>query len=134
MITLVKWIFVHLVVDFLFQSSKMVAHKRRLKARSWLLYIHCLLQGALVYLLAPSWDLWQVAAIVTVSHFIIDLWKIYQKNNIVIQPGDIIYVEPIRRPFAEGVREYGPIMSMITSIGTLVVVIISLTRDLSDSN
>jgi polysaccharide biosynthesis/export protein len=57
----------------------------------------------------------------------------YQKNNIVIQSGDIIYVEPIRRPFAEGVREYGPIISMITSIGTLVVVIITLT-DSSDSS
>src|SRR5688572_28569041 len=83
MITLVKWIFVHLVVDFLVQSSGMVAHKRRLKARSWFLYIHCLLQGALVYLLAPSWDLWQVGVVVVVSHFIIDLGKIYQKNNIV---------------------------------------------------
>lgn len=83
MITLVKWIFVHLVVDFLVQSSGMVAHKRRLKARSWFLYIHCLLQGALVYLLAPSWHLWQIGLIVAVSHFIIDLWKIYQKNNIV---------------------------------------------------
>src|SRR5687767_1080595 len=83
MITLVKLIFVHLVVDFLMQSSSMVAHKRRLKARSWVLYLHCLLQGALVYLLAPGWHLWQVGAAVVVSHFIIDLWKIYQKNNIV---------------------------------------------------
>jgi hypothetical protein len=83
MITLVKWIFVHLVVDFLAQSSGMVAQKRRLKARSWFLYLHCLLQGALVYLLAPSWNLWQVGVLVMVTHFIIDLWKIYQKNNIV---------------------------------------------------
>jgi polysaccharide biosynthesis/export protein len=56
----------------------------------------------------------------------------YQKNNIIIQSGDIIYVEPIRRPLVEGVREYGPIISMITSIGTLVVVIITLTGS-SDS-
>jgi polysaccharide biosynthesis/export protein len=51
----------------------------------------------------------------------------YQKNNIVIQSGDIVYIEPIRRPFAESFREYGPVISMITSIGTLVVVIITLT-------
>jgi polysaccharide biosynthesis/export protein len=57
----------------------------------------------------------------------------YQKNNIVIQSGDIVYVEPIRRPFAESFREYGPIISVITSIGTLVVVIITL-NDSSDSS
>ena len=53
----------------------------------------------------------------------------YQKNNIVIQSGDIIYVEPIRRPFSEGFREYAPVISMITSTTALVVVIISQFRD-----
>ncbi len=83
MITLVKWIFVHFVVDFLAQTGRMVAHKRRLKARSWILYVHCLLQGGLVYLLSPNWNLWQIPLIVVVTHFIIDLWKLYQKDNIV---------------------------------------------------
>ena len=47
----------------------------------------------------------------------------YQKYNIIMQPGDVVYVEPIRRPFIEGFREYGPIFSIITSVGTLIFVI-----------
>jgi polysaccharide biosynthesis/export protein len=50
----------------------------------------------------------------------------YVKNNIPIQSGDIVYVEPIRRPFTEGVRDYGPILSIITTLTTLIVVIVSL--------
>jgi polysaccharide biosynthesis/export protein len=49
----------------------------------------------------------------------------YVKNNIIINPGDVVYVEPIRKPFTEGVREYGPILSIITTLTTLVVVIIN---------
>jgi polysaccharide biosynthesis/export protein len=60
--------------------------------------------------------------------FIADLstYEGYQKNNIIIQPGDIVYVEPIRRPFSEGLRDYGPVISIITSFTTLIVVIVGL--------
>src|SRR5688572_11545028 len=50
----------------------------------------------------------------------------YVKNNIPIQSGDVVYVEPIRRPFSEGIRDYGPILSIITTLTTLIVVIVSL--------
>lgn len=50
----------------------------------------------------------------------------YVKNNIPIQSGDIVYVEPIRRPFSEGIRDYGPILSIITTLTTLIVVIVTL--------
>jgi polysaccharide export outer membrane protein len=50
----------------------------------------------------------------------------YIKNNISIQPGDVIYVEPIRKPFTEGLRDYGPILSIVTTLTTLVVVIYGL--------
>ena len=49
----------------------------------------------------------------------------YAKNNLVILPGDVVYVEPIRKPFTEGVREYGPILSIVTTLTTLVVVLIN---------
>ncbi len=48
----------------------------------------------------------------------------YRNGDMIIQPGDIIYVEPVRRPFSEGLRDYGPILSLITSIGTLIIVIL----------
>lgn len=57
--------------------------------------------------------------------FIADLttFEGYKKNDILIEPGDIVYVEPIRRPLLEGLRDYGPIMSIVTSLTTLIVVI-----------
>ncbi len=60
--------------------------------------------------------------------FVIDLSTIegYLKNNIIMEPGDIIYVEPIRRPLSEGFRDYGPLVSVVTSLTTLIVVLISL--------
>lgn len=60
--------------------------------------------------------------------FIADLstFEGYIKNNLIIEPGDIIYVEPIRRPFSEGLRDYGPLISIITSLSTLIVIITQL--------
>lgn len=52
----------------------------------------------------------------------------YLTNDIIIMPGDIVYVEPVRRPFSEGLREYGPVISIITSIGTLVIVILQFNK------
>lgn len=59
--------------------------------------------------------------------FIADLSTLegYLQNDIVVMPGDVIYVEPVRRPFSEGIREYGPVVSVITSIGTLIIVILN---------
>jgi Protein of unknown function (DUF3307). len=83
MVTLFQWIFAHLVGDFLLQTQAMVRHKKRLKARSWMLYLHCLLYGLLVYLFLPSWDMWIVPLLVVFTHFIIDLWKLNQSENVV---------------------------------------------------
>ncbi len=62
--------------------------------------------------------------------FLVDFSTIegYINDDLIIQPGDIIYVEPVRRPFSEGLRDYGPLLSMITSIGTLIVVILQLNN------
>ena len=58
--------------------------------------------------------------------FVADLSTIdgYIKNNMIIQPGDVIYIEPIRRPLLEGLRDYGPIISILTTITALVVVLV----------
>jgi len=47
----------------------------------------------------------------------------YKKSNFLIKPGDIIYVEPVRRPFIEGLRDYSPAISIITSLATLIFII-----------
>lgn len=45
-----------------------------------------------------------------------------KKSNMIVQPGDIIYVEPTRRPFAEGSRDLAPALSLVISLATLIVV------------
>jgi polysaccharide export outer membrane protein len=57
--------------------------------------------------------------------FLVDLSTLdgYLKNNMIIQPDDIVYVEPLRRPVSEALREYGPLISIVTSIVTLVIIL-----------
>lgn len=61
---------------------------------------------------------------------LIDLSTIeaYQKNNVVVEPGDIIYVEPVRRPVNEFIRENYSIVGIFSSVISLVAVIISLNN------
>jgi polysaccharide biosynthesis/export protein len=47
----------------------------------------------------------------------------YQQNNLVMQPGDVVYVEPVRRPFIEAIRDYSPAISIVTSLATLIFII-----------
>lgn len=56
---------------------------------------------------------------------ILDLSKTkdVENTNIIMQPNDIIYVEPLRRPFIEAVKDYGPIISLVSSITAIVVII-----------
>lgn len=46
-------------------------------------------------------------------------------GNMTVQPGDIIYIEPIRRPFAEGARDLAPVLSLTLSLATLIVVFLA---------
>ena len=45
------------------------------------------------------------------------------RANLEVQPDDIIYIEPVRRPFTEGLRDIVPVLSIITSILALVIAI-----------
>lgn len=83
MLILCQWIFAHLFADFGLQTSKMILHKKRLKARSWLLYLHSFLHGAAIYLFSPDKTLWLIPAVVIITHFFIDLWKLYRKDNLI---------------------------------------------------
>ncbi|MFN8340502.1 MAG: hypothetical protein U0V64_02445 [Cyclobacteriaceae bacterium] len=47
----------------------------------------------------------------------------YQAGNIAMQSGDVVYVEPIRRPLVEGLRDYTVFFSMFVSLGTLLYLI-----------
>ena len=60
--------------------------------------------------------------------YVVDLstFEGYTKNNMIIEPGDVVYVEPVRRPFFEGLRDYGVLVSLVTSMSTLILVILQL--------
>ncbi len=81
MIVLYQWIFAHLLGDFVFQTKAIVEHKRKYKAASWILYVHCLIHGVLIYLFSPDKSIWLIPVIIIVSHYIIDLWKLHSRNN-----------------------------------------------------
>jgi hypothetical protein len=81
MLVLYQWIFAHLLADFGLQTRKMIQHKKRLKTGSWVLYIHCLLHSAIIFLFTPNKSLWLIPVTVFITHFFIDLWKLYRKDN-----------------------------------------------------
>jgi len=49
--------------------------------------------------------------------------KGFQEGNILVEPGDVVYLEPVRRPFVEGFRDNYIFFSLIISLGTLVIII-----------
>lgn len=56
---------------------------------------------------------------------LIDLSTIegFKSGNMIINPGDIVYIEPIRKPLAEGFRDYGIIFTFILSTATLLTLL-----------
>jgi hypothetical protein len=81
MLILYQWIFAHLLGDFGLQTKKMVEHKKKHKAASWILYVHALLHGGLIYMFSPDKTIWLIPVIVAVTHFFIDLWKLNRKDT-----------------------------------------------------
>jgi len=62
--------------------------------------------------------------------FIIDLSTIegFKAGNMRIEPNDIVYVEPVRRPFIEGLRDYSLIFGAVASLTSLVAIVVTLTQ------
>lgn len=77
MVIFTKLLLAHLIGDFLLQPTRWVVHKEANKILSKYLYIHILLHFVLTMILL--WDLqyWKLALIIAVSHYFIDLTKIY---------------------------------------------------------
>jgi polysaccharide biosynthesis/export protein len=50
----------------------------------------------------------------------------FRAGNMLIEPGDVVYVEPVRRPFTESLKDNFTIVSIVVSLVTLVAVIRTL--------
>jgi hypothetical protein len=78
---LIKLILAHLIGDFILQPTSWVKEKQQKKLASLKLYFHIFIHFGLTWLLL--WDLskWYLAAIIAVSHFLIDSGKLYLQNQ-----------------------------------------------------
>lgn len=47
----------------------------------------------------------------------------YQSGNIIMEPGDLVYVEPVRKPLAEGFRDFSILLTFMVSITTLITLL-----------
>lgn len=80
-IILLQLLLAHIITDFVLQPSRFIRHKRRLKGKSWFLYVHSFLAGFLSLLFLQDTKFWLVAVFIGITHFIIDLWKLYQQKD-----------------------------------------------------
>ncbi len=71
----------HIITDFVIQPAHWIKSKQNYKARSKYLYLHAFLAGLLTYLFLMRLEMWYIGVFVGVTHFFIDLWKLYFKND-----------------------------------------------------
>ncbi len=50
----------------------------------------------------------------------------YLDGNMLMQSGDIVYIEPVRRPFSEALKDYTGIFTILVSLITLITLISTL--------
>ncbi|WP_424493469.1 DUF3307 domain-containing protein [Salinimicrobium sp. GXAS 041] len=81
LLILIQLLLAHILTDFVLQPTSWVEHKRERKATSGYLYVHSIIAGLLTYLLLQKWHLWLVPVVISVSHFLIDWWKLQQKKD-----------------------------------------------------
>nr|WP_314490927.1 DUF3307 domain-containing protein [uncultured Chryseobacterium sp.] len=75
-------ILAHLLGDFILQPNSWVSDKENRKLRSKYLYLHVLIHTVLSLVFLWDLKLWPIAAVVGISHLIIDAAKLYfQKNS-----------------------------------------------------
>ena len=83
---LIPFLLIHILCDFYLQPKRWVDAKKKRIYRSPELYLHSLLHG--IALLIPAialgmnwYSVVSVVAIVAISHFFIDLWKVTSRNG-----------------------------------------------------
>lgn len=82
MILFIKLLLAHLLGDFFLQPGSWVRAKERKKIKAYQLYLHTVIHGLLVMLLVWDLQFWPWAVVLAVSHWLIDVYKIYiQKDH-----------------------------------------------------
>ncbi|WP_288375689.1 DUF3307 domain-containing protein [uncultured Chryseobacterium sp.] len=76
----IKLILAHLLGDFILQPNSWVADKENYKLKSKFLYIHVLIHTILSFIFLWDLQLWWVAVLVGITHFMIDAAKLIYQN------------------------------------------------------
>lgn len=77
----VRLLIAHLLTDFILQPTSWVVDKKAKKGRSLWLLAHVVLTSVMAYLWLWDWSMWWVALVIGITHYIIDLYKIYYWGN-----------------------------------------------------
>ncbi len=77
MILFLKLLLAHMIGDFLLQPKSWVRDKEEKKIASKYLYFHVLLHFVVAMVLLWDIDYWKLVLLITISHYLIDLAKIY---------------------------------------------------------
>jgi len=80
---LLKTLIAHVLGDFVLQSDHWIKDKQLKKGKSKFLYLHIAIHAALLLLLLQfNTAFWLAFLIIPISHYVIDLIKIYLENKI----------------------------------------------------
>lgn len=82
LLILLRLLTAHVIGDFVVQPKSWVTGRFDQKERSPALYYHSLLTGILTWLFLGDWFHWQLPLFIMVTHYLIDLWKTYQRDDL----------------------------------------------------
>lgn len=83
LLILLQLLLAHILTDFVMQPTRWIIDKRIKKTRSIYLYIHVVIAGLLTWIFLQNLNLWYIALFITVTHYLIDLWKLNKdKDNL----------------------------------------------------
>lgn len=77
----IQLLLAHLLTDFVLQPNSWIRHKRKYRAKSYFLVIHALLAGILSLVFLQKLEWWYAALFISVTHYLIDVWKLQQKKD-----------------------------------------------------
>ncbi|MFT6940916.1 MAG: polysaccharide export outer membrane protein, partial [Cyclobacteriaceae bacterium] len=63
--------------------------------------------------------------------FLVDLSTVQgmRQSMISVLPGDVIYIEPWRRTWLQGLRDVAPVLGITSSVATLVFLIVNTANN-----
>ncbi len=80
-LVLLQLLLAHILTDFVLQPSRWIQHKQKHRGKSLYLVLHALIAGILTYLFLQELKWWYVALFISITHYLIDLWKVNMAND-----------------------------------------------------